>query len=95
MVVDKANVEEGEEVDLVNAKTATNAAKEREKLRRFLKGKKVKPDLGDDRKESNKNYEPLPSEALEFSALGLQMNPVEHESNLLHDTSISSISSEG
>ncbi|KAG5025795.1 hypothetical protein JHK82_021687 [Glycine max] len=43
VVVDKANVEEGEEVDLVNAKTATNAAKEREKLRRFLKGKKVKP----------------------------------------------------
>ena len=42
VVVDKANVEEGE-VDLVNAKTATNAAKEREKLRRFLKGKKVKP----------------------------------------------------
>ena len=53
------------------------------------------PDLGDDHKESNKNYEPLPLKALEFSALGLQMNPVEHESNLLHDTSISSISSEG
>ncbi|KAG5024461.1 hypothetical protein AAZX31_08G035100 [Glycine max] len=58
------------------------------------------PDRGDDRKESkqievdHKNYKPLPSEALEFSAPSLQMNPLEHESNLLHDTSISSISSD-
>ncbi|BAT72854.1 hypothetical protein LR48_Vigan11g085600 [Vigna angularis] len=57
------------------------------------------PDLGDDLKEANKivdnkNFEPRPSEALEISAQGLQKNTVEHESNLSHDATISSSSSD-
>lgn len=57
------------------------------------------PDLGDDLKEANKNvdnknFEPRPSEALEISAPSLQENPVEHESNLSHDATISSCSSD-
>ncbi|KAJ1393541.1 YhbY-like superfamily [Sesbania bispinosa] len=55
------------------------------------------PDLGDDCKEANNkididnnNYETLPTEAQEFSAPCLQKNPVEHVSNLSHDSGISS-----
>ncbi|XP_020221149.1 CRS2-associated factor 1, chloroplastic isoform X2 [Cajanus cajan] len=59
------------------------------------------PDLGDDDfKKANKievddkNYEPPLSEALEFSAPAQQKNHVEHASNLTHDTSICSSSSD-
>ncbi|CAJ1937016.1 unnamed protein product [Sphenostylis stenocarpa] len=57
------------------------------------------PDLGDDLKEGNKivddkNVEPRPSEAVDFSAPGLQNNPVELARNLSHDTSISPSSSD-
>ncbi|KAL2342553.1 hypothetical protein Fmac_003838 [Flemingia macrophylla] len=57
-------------------------------------------DLGDDDcKEANKvevdhkNYEPILSEAPDFSAPGQQKNHVEHASNLTRDTSIFSSSS--